>query len=82
MKGRIRAKHNVFLLPASKNSDSQLTTHPAVADWRNLGKMKLNEPGRQKRPCKQAQHAKLYSDLGLLLVVGIHFVEPQHPVSH
>ena len=49
------------------SSDSLFNTHSTVEDWRNLGKMKLNEPGRQKlgrqKPCKQAQHAKLHSDL-------------------
>ena len=52
-KGYIRAKQNVFL--------------PQVKIVRNLGKMKLNELGRQKlcrkKPRQQAQHAKLYSDL-------------------
>ena len=66
-KGHIRAKQSVFLT-TSTNPDSLLTTHPTVEDWRNLGKMKLNElEFRQKigrkKPCKQAQHAKLYSDL-------------------
>ena len=32
-----------------------------------IGNLKLNEPGRQnlsrQQPCKQAQHAKLYSDI-------------------
>ena len=33
------------------HSDSQLSTHSGIStveDWRNVGKMKLNEPGRQK----------------------------------
>ena len=50
----------------SNNSDSLLNTQYTVGDWRNLGEMKLNEPGRQKlgrsKPCVQVQHAKLYSD--------------------
>ena len=32
----------------SKHSDSLLNTYSTVEDWRNLGKMNLNEPGRQK----------------------------------
>ena len=32
----------------SKHSDSLLNTHSNVEDLRNLGGMKLNEPGRQK----------------------------------
>ena len=65
-KVHIWAKQNVFL-PLSKNSDSQLDTHSTVEDWKNWGEMKLNEPGRQTlgryKPCRQEQHAKLYSDL-------------------
>ena len=47
-KGHIRGKQNVFLYTTSKYSDSQLNTHSTVENLRNLGKMKLNEPGRQK----------------------------------
>ena len=50
-----------------QNSDSLLNTHSTVEDCGNVWKMKLNEPGRQnlgrQKPCKQAQHAKLCSDL-------------------
>ena len=40
-------KRNLFL-PTGTNSGSLLYTNSTVEDWRNLGKMKLNEPGRQK----------------------------------
>ena len=32
----------------NKNFDSLRNTHSIIEDWRNLGKMKLNEPTRQK----------------------------------
>ena len=43
-KGHIRAKQNVFLLLIHYLGPN---THSTVEDWRNLGKMKLNELGRQ-----------------------------------
>ena len=65
-KGHIRATKKC-IPTTSTHYDSLLNTHSTVEDWRNLRKMKLNEPERQKlgrwKPCKQAQHAKLYSDL-------------------
>ena len=45
--GYIRAKQYVFPT-TSKNSDSLLNTHSIVEDFLKFGKMKLNEPGRQK----------------------------------
>ena len=58
-------------IPArSTHSDLQLNSiyNPLLKICRTSEKMKLNEPGRQKlgrygKPCKQAQHTKLYSDL-------------------
>ena len=35
-------------IPTSNNSDSLLSTHSTVENWRHFEKMKLNEPGRQK----------------------------------
>ena len=67
-KDHIRAKQNVFL-PQVQILIHNLIYIPAVEDWINLGKMKLNEPGirqnigRYRKPYKQAQHAKLFSDL-------------------
>ena len=47
-KGHIRAKQIVFLpLPQVKIVIHYLfNTQSTVEDWRNLGKMKFNEPGR------------------------------------
>ena len=46
----IGAKQNVAYnsTTTSKHSDSLLTTRSTVEDWRHVGKVKLNEPGRQK----------------------------------
>ena len=45
----------------SNNSDSLYMTHSTVENLRSLGKMKLDESGRQKlgsqKPCQQVQHA-------------------------
>ena len=42
----------------SKNSDSLLNTHSTIEEWRNLGKMKMNELGRQKFCHEQLQQTK------------------------
>ena len=42
------AQSTACIPTTSKNFDSLLNTHSIVEDCRHLGKMKLNEPGRQK----------------------------------
>ena len=63
---RVKQKINVFQ-PQVKILMSLLNTHSTVGDWRNLGKMKLNELGRHKlarqQPCIQQAQLTLYSDL-------------------
>ena len=48
VKGHIRMKQNYFLPQPKIQIHSLMHTHSIVGDWRNLGKMNLNEPGRQK----------------------------------
>ena len=68
-KGHTRMKQSVFGPQVNFLIHDPSNTHSTVKDWRNLQKMKLNEPRREGRnlvsikPCKQSQHAKLYSDL-------------------
>ena len=47
MQGHIRVKQNVFL-QVKINYDSLFNTHSTGDDWKNVEKMKVNEPGRQK----------------------------------
>ena len=66
-KGHIRAKPNVCIPHVQIMIHYLLITHSTFEDWRYLGRMMLNEPGRKKlgwsKPCKQTLHAKHYSDL-------------------
>ena len=69
LKGSYQGKNKLYAYwTTSENSDSLYpNTQSTIEGWRNLEKMKLKEMGRQKlgrqKPCKQAQQAKLYSDL-------------------
>ena len=47
-KGHIRAKLNVFLQQVHILIQYLIHISPSVEGWRNLGKINLNEPGRQK----------------------------------
>ena len=46
-KGHIRVKQNVFLPHVNILIHYLTCIHSTVHNWRHLGKMRLNEPGRQ-----------------------------------